>query len=176
MYINTSTLAQFSEQEIRALNPNTSFSMPFSAPDEYAYIFPYPAPGYDPITQRVEQLTPELTVLGHYEQRWAVVELFATQEEKDVAISADAEAKRVAAVPIKVTMRQARLALLGADLLPSVTAAIAALPSPQKEAAQIEWEYSQDVERHRGLVLSLGTTLGLSVRQLDDLFTTATTL
>lgn len=175
-YINTETQQLQTESEIRAANPNTSYPVPFVAPEGYAYVFPAPQPAYDPVTQRVQQITPELTVLDHWEQRWSVVELYATQEDKDAAIAADTEAKRVAAVPIKVTMRQARLALLGADLLPSVTAAIAALPSPQKEAAQIEWEYSQDVERHRGLVLSLGTTLGLSVRQLDDLFTTATTL
>ena len=79
-------------------------------------------------------------------------------------------------VPKEVTMRQARLALLGAGLLPSVTTAIAALPSPQKEAAAIEWEYSQTVERNRGFVLSIGTALGLTELQLDNLFTVAATL
>lgn len=176
MYIDTTAMGVYSEFEIRAMYPNTSFTVPFVPPDGYAYVFPYPIPAHDPVTQRVQQIAPELTVLDTYEQRWIVEELYATQAEKDDAIAAALEAKRVADVPAKVTMRQARLALLGADLLPSVTAAIAALPSPQKEAAQIEWEYSQDVERRRGLVLSLGTALGLSVRQLDDLFTTAATL
>lgn len=176
MYINTQTLAQLSESEIRTLNPNTSFPSPFVPPQGYAYVFPAPQPAYDPVTQRVQAATPELTVLDNWEQRWLVVELYADQEDKDAAIATDIEAKRVAAVPKEVTMRQARLALLGAGLLTGVTAAITALPSPQKEAAQIEWEYSQVVERNRGLVLSLGTSLGLSVRQLDDLFTTASSL
>lgn len=166
----------YSESEIRAMHPNTSFTAPFIPPDLYAYVFPYPIPAHDPVTQRVQQITPELTVLGTYEQRWTVEELYATQVEKDDAIANALEAKRVASVPSKVTMRQARLALLGANLLASVTTAIEALPSPQKEAAQIEWEYSQEVERNRGLVLSLGTALGLTARQLDDLFTTAATL
>lgn len=79
-------------------------------------------------------------------------------------------------VPTKVTMRQARRALLGAGLLASVTAAIAALPSPQKEEAQIEWEYSQEVQRHNGFVSLLAPSLGLSAAQLDALFVTAAAL
>lgn len=79
-------------------------------------------------------------------------------------------------VPAAVTMRQARLALLGADLLDDVDAAIAALPSPQKEAAKIEWEYSQEVQRHNGVVAALGPLLGLTDAQIDDLFLTAAQL
>ena len=173
MYIHTPSQTQFSESEIRAFNPNTSFPVPFVPPTEYAYIFPSPQPAYDPVTQRVQAATPELTGLGHWEQRWEVVELFETQEEKDAAIAADTEAKRVAAVPKVVTMRQARLALLGAGLLPGVTAAINAMDSPQKEGAQIEWEYSQTVERNRGFVLLLGAALGLTELQLDNLFVAA---
>lgn len=176
MYINTQTLAQLSEQEIRALTPNTSYPVPFVAPDGYAYVFPSPQPVYDPVTQRVQQTAPELTVLDHWEQRWSVIELYANQEDKDAAIAADTEAKRLAAVPQVVTMRQARLALLGAGLLPGVAAAINALSSPQKEAAQIEWEYSQTVERNREFVLLLGAALGLTALQLDSLFTAAAAL
>lgn len=79
-------------------------------------------------------------------------------------------------VPSVVTMRQARLALLGAGLLAQVDAAIDALPSPQKEAARIEWEYSQEVHRDRPFVALLGAAMGLSEQQLDDLFTVAATL
>lgn len=79
-------------------------------------------------------------------------------------------------LPVKVTrvtMRQARLALLGADLLSTVNAAIAAMTGTQGEAARIEWEYSQEVQRDRGLVAALGTSLGLTEAQLDALFETA---
>ena len=81
-----------------------------------------------------------------------------------------------AAVPAAVTMRQARLALLGAGLLSSIDAAIAALPSPQKEAAAIEWEYSQEVQRHNGFVSVLAPMLGLTEAQTDALFVQAATL
>ena len=73
-------------------------------------------------------------------------------------------------IPDSVTMRQARLALLGAGLLASVDAAIDNLPSPQKEAARIEWEYASEVQRSSGLVPMLGVALGLDDAALDALF------
>ena len=76
-------------------------------------------------------------------------------------------------IPASVTMRQARLALLGAGLLDDVDAAINAMPSPQKEAARIEWEYSQEVQRHNGFVSVLAPMLGLTEAQTDALFITA---
>lgn len=72
-----------------------------------------------------------------------------------------------------VTMRQARLALHAAGLLDDVAAAIAALSEPAKTAAQIEWEYAQDVARNHGLVLSLAPALGLDDAALDALFAAA---
>lgn len=79
-------------------------------------------------------------------------------------------------VPQVVTMRQARLALLGAGLLAQVDAAIDALPEPQKSAARIEWDYSSEVHRSRAFVQQLGHALGLSDEQLDGLFTQAAAL
>ena len=79
-------------------------------------------------------------------------------------------------VPQAVTMRQARLALLAAGKLGQVAAAIAAMPSPAKEQASIEWEYSITVERQRPFVLQLGAALGLNDAALDALFTAAAAL
>jgi hypothetical protein len=73
-------------------------------------------------------------------------------------------------------MRQARLALLSAGKLDDVDAAIAALPSPDKEAAQISWEYSTEVRRDSDLVAQLAPGLGLDDAALDALFTQAATL
>lgn len=80
-------------------------------------------------------------------------------------------------VPQSVTMRQARLALLGAELLDDVDAAIAAIPdATQRRAAQIEWEYAQTVDRTSAFTLQLAAGLGLTNTQLDDLFTQAAAL
>lgn len=79
-------------------------------------------------------------------------------------------------IPPEVSMRQARLALLGAGLLDDVDAALNALTEPAKSAAKIEWEYSQTVQRHKGLVVQIGGALGLTEPQMDALFVTARTL
>lgn len=80
-------------------------------------------------------------------------------------------------VPTSVTRRQARQALLLAGLLDSVDPAIAAIPdTTQRKLAQIEWQDSQDFERHRPLLVSLASALGLTSAQLDQLFITAATL
>ena len=84
--------------------------------------------------------------------------------------AAQAEAQAKAAKPKEVTMRQARLALLQAGLLDKVTAAIANMPSPKKEAAQIEWEYSNSLKRSQPLTVELGAVLGLDTDALDALF------
>lgn len=79
-------------------------------------------------------------------------------------------------VPQVVTMRQARLALLGAGLLPLVDDAINALPDPPRTAARIEWDYSNEVHRDKPFVQMLGGALGLTGEQLDNLFTQAAQL
>jgi hypothetical protein len=80
------------------------------------------------------------------------------------------------AIPQSVTMRQARLALLGAGKLAAVDTAIAALSEPTRTAAQIEWEYSNEVQRHNGIVSQLGPALGLTDAQIDALFLGAAAL
>jgi hypothetical protein len=76
-------------------------------------------------------------------------------------------------VPQAVSMRQARLALLGANLLPQVNAAIAGMPGEEGEAARIEWEYAQEVRRDSSLVKALALAMGMSDADLDSLFKSA---
>lgn len=80
------------------------------------------------------------------------------------------------AIPQAVTMRQARLALLGAGLLDDVEAAINAMSEPAKTAARIEWDYSSELQRAHPLVTQLGGALGLDAAALDALFVTAADL
>jgi hypothetical protein len=101
--------------------------------------------------------------------------VFLDAESKAVKdyFAAQAAAQAEAAKPKEVTMRQARLALRQAGLLDKVTAAIAGMPSPKKEAAQIEWEYSNSLKRSQPLTVELGEVLGLDAAALDALFLTA---
>lgn len=79
-------------------------------------------------------------------------------------------------IPSSVTMRQARIALAQAGILSTVNSAIAAMTGTAGDVARIEWEYSSSVERDRPFVQSMKASLGLTEKQLDDLFTLAATL
>lgn len=79
-YLNTQTNAYpVSEAEIRAEFSQTSFGIPFVAPEPYVWVFPAPRPGHNALTQYVREIPPALTQLGHYEQRWEVLHFSAEQ-------------------------------------------------------------------------------------------------
>jgi hypothetical protein len=79
-------------------------------------------------------------------------------------------------VPEVVKPRQARLALLNAGLLAGAEAALDALPSPQREAALIEWEYATEIRRDHALIAAIAAALSLTELQVDDLFRSAASL
>jgi hypothetical protein len=165
-YINTETGEDdLSELFVREQFPNISFGPADFPPAPFAERLETAQPSFNPLTQDVVR-APSALIGGAWRQVWSVVDC-----------SAEEAARRAkATVPSAVTMRQARLVLLGAGLLDRVNAAIASMPSPQKEAAQIEWEYSGEVQRNKPLVLALGPALGLSDAQLDAMFVAASKL
>jgi hypothetical protein len=65
-----------------------------------------------------------------------------------------------------VTPRQARLALNAAGLLDAVNAAVNAAGG----ATLITWEYATQIERNDPLISQIGSSLGLTDAQIDDLF------
>ena len=77
-----------------------------------------------------------------------------------------------AQTPEIVSMRQARLALLQANLLTLVSEAI----ENGSEADKITWEYATEVRRDDALVLNLSQALDLTDAMLDDLFILAASL
>lgn len=101
-YINTESLLVHSEQEIRSLYSNTSFGVPFIAPDEYSLIFTIPKPVFDPITQSIQESAPTLTQKGHWEESWVIQELPLDIVEKNnqeaLLASQKAEADRIASL------------------------------------------------------------------------------
>ena len=78
-------------------------------------------------------------------------------------------------VPESVEMWQARLALLEAGHLAAVEALIEAMPSPQKEAAKIEWEFKTRVRRNSPLVAYMAANIPLTSAAVDQLFIEAAT-
>lgn len=109
---------------------------------------------------------------SRWEQTWKLV---AKTEE-------DIEADRKADVPSVVSMRQGRLAMLstpyaGGTLLDVIESMLASIPdASQQRAAKIDWEYAQEIRRDFPLVQQLTAQLGLTERQIDDLFVLAGTL
>lgn len=77
------------EAAIRLANPNTSFAIPFLAPEEYAVVFATPAPDHDPIKEMVREVAPVLTEKGHYEQQWEVVALEPEQVAENIVAAKD---------------------------------------------------------------------------------------
>ena len=84
-YINTTTKQYpISEADIRAAFPNTSFTVPFKAPDEYEVVFITPQPTVDnPVLQFVREVAPELTNKGVWEQRWEVTDRYQEYTDSD---------------------------------------------------------------------------------------------
>lgn len=76
-------------------------------------------------------------------------------------------------VPQEVTMRQARLALLGAGILDAAQGVIDALPQPQRRQAQIEWEYALSVRRDHPLIALMISEGLATAEQVDGLFVAA---
>lgn len=174
MYINKITKQHsISEQDIRNLNPNTSFSTPFVAPEPYAWVFPSPQPTVTNL-QVAREIAPVLTDKGHYEQQWEVADKFqdtpeATKAEQEAAYL---EQLRLASVPQVVSRAQFILALLQLNLLDDVETAIAAAD----RATQINYKERLEFERSFPLVAVMAAALGKTDREVDDLFTLAATL
>jgi hypothetical protein len=93
-----------------------------------------------------------------------------TQAQYQAAQAAEMRAR----IPAEVTMRQARLALLDAELLDDVAGALAAITDEkERKTAQIEWEYSPTVRRASPWIASLQGGLGITDAQVDALFIAA---
>lgn len=69
-------------------------------------------------------------------------------------------------IPYKISIRQAKLALLGAGLLDDIENAIASAD----RSVQISWEYATEFERDNPLILYFQSRLNLSKEQVDNLF------
>ena len=83
----------------------------------------------------------------------------------------------VIAVLEPISPRQLRLILLSLGVTESsVDATINSLPSPTKEQAMIAWKYSTMFERNQPMVEALAMALGLSMEQLDVIWSTGITI
>nr|WP_314076319.1 hypothetical protein [uncultured Roseococcus sp.] len=67
-----------------------------------------------------------------------------------------------------LTARQLRLWLLSRGITRAmVGAALQALPAEEIEAAEIEWEYSQEYRRDHRLIVQIGAAFGMTAADID---------
>ena len=118
-------------------------------------------------------------ILNYLNQKVGEIE-FPDGTSEDVINAKLAEYSKAPPLPPPapdVTPRQIRQALIRMGYpLSMVTDGIAALPSPHKELAEVEWEYSGLILRSNPLVSMLAQGQGWTTEQLDDLFKFALTL
>ena len=157
--------------------------------DDFKIVFPTPKPTCGELEQVVRDgVTTDAN--GNTVQAWKIVDMFrdyqAETKDADGEQVYDADGNKVyhtvtkaeqeadylqakfkATVPKVITMRQARLALLNAELLATVESAIA---NGTDEAMKIEWEYATEVRRDWDSLITMATALGMSELDLDNLF------
>ena len=97
------------------------------------------------------------------------------KDERDSIIDNSEEMKdrlrefRDDGIPYKISIRQAKLALLGAGLLDDIENAMASAD----RSVQISWEYATEFERDNPIILYFQSQLNLSKEQVDNLFISA---
>jgi hypothetical protein len=72
---------------------------------------------------------------------------------------------------LSCTPFQGRMALINGNLMPQVEAIMADPATPQE--TKVAWEYALEWRRASDLIESLGSSLGLTPTQIDDLFISA---
>jgi hypothetical protein len=112
------------------------------------------------------------------QQSWVASEVAAIGDLFDPDSGTFTTPSIAATVPDVVTMAQARKALILAGIsIASIDAAIAGMADPvARELAATDWEYAANLRRNSDLVTMTSPLLGLSAKQVDDLFVAAGSL
>lgn len=168
IWIDTDTRQPVSEADIRAAHPLTVFPQPFAPPDGYEAVIDAEAPAFDPLTHALQWGEPVRDEAGTWRRAVAVQAL-----PEDVA-AANVEAARLARVPASVSRAQGKLALIQAGLWPQVQAFVAGIEdATQRALAEVALNDTTEWRRASTFLAQCAQALGLSERQLDDLFTAA---
>ena len=116
------------------------------------------------------ELCSSVEPIKYVDNCWVGIDFVISDTTKDYTMTYIEEKE---AVPTVITMRQARLALLGANLLTTVDDAIA---TGTDEALKIEWEYATECRRDWQSLIVMATALGVTELQLDEMFILGSTL
>ena len=171
MYYSNIDGKTYTESEVKALYPNTSFPSPFVAPEEFSVVFDTPKPECGELQVAYQDGT-EVDSKGNRVVKWSIRDMFTEYVDDSgiVHIKLEQEeayllAKFKATVPTTISPRQARLALNAVGLLDDVEAAVAT-----SKEYQIFWEYSLEIKRDDAVLNTMAAALGMTEKQVDDLF------
>ena len=188
-YRNRNDGTLLTQRQIVSANPNTSLPKSWTQ-GTYDFLEVDPvmaaqAPEVGPYEVAVRDGAKQ-DAEGNWVEAWTVQPMFVEYEAPvdgndadlgTIVVTVDEQQEAYTAAKLAearesmvITMRQCRLALLGAGLLDSVDTALASLPEPDKSAATIAWEYGATVERLSTFVVGMGPLLGLSDLEVDALF------
>lgn len=77
MYININTKEYpLSEDDIKNIYSNTSFTVPFVPPDNYSIVLKTDQPNYDSVIEKVIEINPVLDTQGNWVQNWKIESKF----------------------------------------------------------------------------------------------------
>lgn len=79
-------------------------------------------------------------------------------------------------VPQTITLWSFRAMLTVLGLVNAAESLMNSLPEPEKTVANIQWNYGNFIDRDHPLINTLGTQLGLTTEQIDNIFIEAAKL
>ncbi|KAF1054976.1 MAG: hypothetical protein GAK34_00661 [Delftia tsuruhatensis] len=162
MYINTET-GQYplSVAQIQELHPLTMMAHHLEC---YAPVEPSDTPTHDADTQKPVEVEP-VQVDGVWRQQWAVVPLSAEELQAVAAAKAKAEQEARDAARVRVTKRQALLALYDLKSIRE-DAILAAINAIEDEHARyrtlVDWQGAATIENDSPTVLLLAGALNIT--------------
>lgn len=169
MYINIET-GQYplSVAQIQDLHPLTMMAHHLEC---YAPVEPTGTPSYDADTQKPVEIEP-VEADGMWRQQWSVVPLSAEELQAVAAAKAKAEQEDRDAARVRVTKRQALLALYDLKSIRE-DAILAAINSIEDEHARyrtlVDWQGAATIENDSPTVLLLAAALDIA-SDLPELF------
>jgi len=174
MYFDKETNEEpLSVMEIQGRHPLTMMPQHL---ERYEFIEPAATPPYNPETQKPVS-TKSAIVDGVRRQKWSVVPLSAEELQAVAAAKARTEQEARDAARVRVTKRQALLALFDLKGIKedAILAAIDAIPDHDaRYRALVDWR-AESIENDSQTVLQLADALGISA-DLPGLFAYAKTL
>jgi len=178
MYIHIETSEYpLSILDIQGRHPDTIFGTPFIPPEGYALVEPADTPAYDADTQKPVEIEP-VEIDGVWRQQWDIVSLSFEELQAVAAAKAKAEQEARDAARVRVTKRQALLALYDLKSIREY-AILAAINSIEDEHARyrtlVDWQGAATIENDSPTVLLLAGALNITA-DLPTLFDYAAAL